>query len=239
MFQTEKQVKLKMSFLILFAVATLLVSAMPGSADIVLPRIGGDQRMHSVAPMIMPEITFDGTNVVVLDEIGNDWVTLTGSERPVMWPLMGDNEFDPAAVWYDALTDNAYNWQYGWDSAAFNPALLPEGGKIWIEVLSQSTGLSTYDRNNNYAPIFGTDGSSNRWMWIETMAHNAYTVEPEFDDWQATYLVYIGDEITGDPLAGYGSDIVTLTWTSVPEPATLGLMMTGFIQLLRKRRKNQ
>jgi len=136
------------------------------------------------------------------------------------------------------LDGTAYNWQYGWDSAVFNPALLPAGGKIWIEVLSQSVGLSTYDRNNAYAPIFGTDGSSNKWMWSETMAHNAYTVEPGIGEWSATYLVYIGDAITGAALAGYGSETVTLTWTSVPEPATLSIMLTGFAYLLRQRRKH-
>jgi len=234
MFQEKTQHK---SVLTLITAAVILELASSAMAVIVTPRIGGAQRRHDVAPMIMPEITFDGTNVIVLDEEGNDWATLTGADRPVMWPLMGTDEFDPTAAWYNPLNDMAYNFQYGWDSAAFNPALLPEGGKIWIELLSQSPGLSTYDKNNAYVPIFGTDGSSNIWMWSETMAHNVYTVEPQFAQWSATYLVYIGDATTGAALAGYGSDTVTLTWTSVPEPATLSFMMTGIFYLIRKNRK--
>jgi hypothetical protein len=211
-----------------------LTSASPALAAYVTPRIGGAQRMHMVAPMIMPEITIVGSDVVVLDEAGNDWTTLTGADRPVMWPLEGTDAFDPASVWYSALNGTAYNWQYGWNNAGFNPALLPAGGKIWLEMLSQSDGLKTYDRNAGYAPIFGTDGASTIWKWSETMAHNAYTVTPGIGEWSATYLVYIGDEITGEAIAGFGSATVTLTWTSVPEPATLGLMMAGLIYLRRK-----
>ena len=44
------------------------------------------------APMIMPEITFDGTNVVVLNMMGNHWTALTGTNRPcARWRLGGDS----------------------------------------------------------------------------------------------------------------------------------------------------
>lgn len=234
MFQVQRKSQPTVFFLALIAAAVLLESAAPVMAAYVTPRIGGAQRKHDVAPMIMPEITIVGSDVVVLDEAGNAWATLTGANRPVMWPLVGTDAFDPASAWYSALNGMAYNWQYGWDSAAFNPALLPAGGKIWLEVLTQSDGLKTYDRNAGYAPIFGTDGASNKWKWSETMAHNAYTVEPGIGEWSATYLIYIGDEITGEAMAGFGSATVMLTWTSVPEPATLGLMMAGVIYLRRK-----
>jgi len=222
-------------------IAIVLISTISTFAAYVTPKIGGAQRTHVVAPMIMPEITFDGTNVVVLDANGNDWVTLTGENRPVLCPLVPPDEFEPNKMWYSALNGKAYNWQYGWANAALDQSLLPAGSKIWLEVLSQSEGLKTYDRNNNYAPIFGTDGTSNIWKWYETMSmsHNAYTITPSYRELSATYVVYLGDAVTGAALAGFGSDTVTLTWTSIPEPATLGLMGIGIVYLLCQKRKHQ
>jgi hypothetical protein len=222
----------------LILVGLVLIDTTVAPAAYVTPRIGGAQRMHTVAPMIMPEINFDGTNVTVLDEMGNDWVTLEGNARPVMWPLQGTDQFEPGKPWYSALNGKAYNWQYGWTVADNLSGMLPAGGWVWIEESSQSEGLDVYDRYaNSYAPIFGAAGSSNIWKWNEnqTMAHNAYTVTPQYAEWSVNYRIYIGDITTGADM-GYGSDIVTLTWASVPEPATLTLMGMGIVSLLVKKR---
>jgi len=221
-------------------IAILAVSALPALAAYVTPRIGGDQRKHDVAPMIMPEITFDGTNIAVLDAVGNEWETLEGNSRPILWPLEGSDEFEPNKPWYSALNGKAYNWQYGWSNAALDQGLIPAGAKIWIEVLEQSEGLKTYDRySNSYAPIFGTDGSSNKWRWYEnmSMSHNAYAVDPAYEEWYAAYRVYIGDATTGAALEGYGSSEVTLTWTSVPEPTSAAIIGIGAGILALTRRK--
>jgi hypothetical protein len=222
-----------------FLTVAILTAVLSISADAyVIPQRGGGTISGTIAPMIMPEITFDGTNIVVLDAVGNDWVTLTGSNRPLMRTLTGTDALDPAAMWYSSLNGKAWNWQYGWANGSLNQSLIPTGDKIWIELLSQSDGLKIYDRNNNYAPIFGTDGSSNIWKWNEamSMSHNAYTVAPSVADWSATYKVYIGDAVTGAPIAGFGSDTATLTWTSTPEPATLGIMGMGLVYLVRQKR---
>lgn len=226
---------------VFIAIAITAVNILPAYAAYVTPRIGGDQRKHDVAPMIMPEITFDGTNIAVLDEMGNPWVTLTGQARPILWPLEGTDEFEPGKPWYNALNGKAYNWQYGWSNAALDQGLIPAGSKIWLEVLSQSDGLKTYDRNNYYVPIFGTDGASNKWRWYESMSmsHNAYTVAPSIGEWFATYKVYIGDATTGAALAGYGSDTVTLTWTSIPEPTTIAILGIGAVCLLHKKYRRE
>jgi len=223
------------------SIVLVLVNVKPVDAY-VTPKIGGAQRTHMVAPMIMPEIAIVGTNVVVQDMMGMPWMTLTGNDRPVMWPLQGTDAFDPAAVYYNALNGKAYNFQYGWaPEAGLAAALLSTGGKIWIELIDQNEGLKTYDRNNNSVPIFGTNGASNIWKFNEgmSMSHNYYTVTPGYGEWFATYKVYLGDATSGAAISGYGYDTVTLTWTSIPEPATLTLMGTGLVYLLGSRRKRR
>jgi hypothetical protein len=221
--------------LAILAVATLTLST-PASAY-VTPKIGGAQ-VSGMNLMIMPEITIVGTNVVVEGMMG-PWMTLMGDSRPVLRPLDNGQTFDPAAVYYNALNGKAYNYQYGWAPADGLGSLIPTGNKIWIEVLSQTAGLKTYDRNNNSVPIFGTDGAPNIWKFNEmmSMSHNYYTVTPGIGEWSATYKVYIGDATTGAALAGYVSQTVDLTWTSIPEPATLAILGTGFVCLLRKKAK--
>jgi hypothetical protein len=206
----------------------------------VTPQIGGGTVDQNFAPMIMPIIDFSNSNIQVLDMMGNHWTTRTWANSPVMRPLTG-NTLDPSKTYYNALNGMAWNWQYGWDSSGFNPSLVPAGDKIFIEMLSQSPGLSTYDKMHSYAPIFGTGTSSNIWMWDPTMgmAHNAYTVTPGYGNWSATYKVYIGDATTKAAIAGYGSDTVTLTWTSIPEPATMALMGAGIVYVLGSRRKHK
>jgi hypothetical protein len=221
------------------SIILVLVSVTPAAAY-VTPQIGGGQ--VGTASMIMLDIQISGTNVVVLDTFGNPWTALTGADRPVLRPLTGTDAFNPVGTaYYNALNGKAYNWQYGWGNELFaQGSPLPTGSKIWLELITQSDGLNTYARNS-YTSIFGTGGTSNIWKWNEMMgmSHNAYTATPGYGDWSATYTVYLGDATTGAALSGYGSDTVTLTWTSIPEPATLTLMGTGLAYLLGFRRKHQ
>ncbi len=225
------------------SIVLVLVNAIPASAY-VTPGRGGGTFNDSNVPMIMPEITIVGTNIVVTKPDGSDWETLAGVNRPIMRTLKAGEQLDSANVpLYNALNGTAWNWQYGWANGSLDRSLIPTGSKIWIEVLEQSPGLKTYDRNsaNFYVPIFGTDGRPNIWRWYETMSmsHNAYTVTPGVGEYYATYKVYIGDATTGAALPNYGYDTVTLTWTSIPEPATMALMGTGLAYLLGSRRKHR
>ena len=107
---------------------------------------------------------------------------------------------------------------------------------IWIEVLSQSEGLKTYqavgkfgvnadnsqtvDPNaHGYTGIFGTDGSSTKWKWDYGMDHNIYVVSWDTiaagQEYFATYDVYVGDSL-GNKIGA--STTETWTWQA---PATV------------------
>lgn len=171
-------------------------------------------------------------------------------------------EYDPAQPWA-VLQDSAFSRQLGWWAGTGSaPALLQSSiesvygtdASIWIESLSQSTGLETYlaigrygvSSDNTmtvdpaahaYTGIFGTDGSSTRWNWDYQMDHNTYAVPwahlaPDAQ-FTATYRVYVGDAFGNELAAATGaSTLETWTWKApavmpVPEPTTFALMMAG------------
>jgi len=156
-------------------------------------------------------IDFDGTNVSA--ELDTETI-------PSPLPLRAfDETYEPPA---DVLNGKAYNDQYGWlADGIFSP---PAGTAFWVETLDATPGLEVYEGGmrpmrdmHTYAPILGTDGSSLRWKWSGAMTHNWYAAS-EFGDYSARYVVYIGDEITGEPVDGYGSDVVSLNWIHTEDP---------------------
>jgi hypothetical protein len=191
----------------------------------VTPKIGGDQIGHSQAPMIMPEIFFDGVGVRVVDANGLPWPAFAWSRAPVLRPLSPPNAFEPNKPWA-VLTDKAYNFQYGWDSALLDNITypFPAGSAIWIQVLRQSPELSVYFKDGGYAPLFGTpDAAGNPspdiWTWDKRMRHNTYAVPDTFyGRLSGDYKVYLGDAVTGEEFVDaegqplYESSIVTLRW---------------------------
>ena len=55
-----------------------------------------------------------------------------------------------------------------------------------------------------------------------------------------TDKVYLGDATTGAAIAGFGSDTVTFTWSSIPEASDAQTLMgTGLAYLLGYRRKHK
>jgi len=191
----------------------------------VKPKIGGDQIGHTQAPMIMPEIFFDGVGIRVVDANGLPWPVSAWSRAPVLRPLSPPNAFEPNQPWA-VLIGKAYNFQYGWDSALLDDVTypFPPGSAIWIKVLRQSPELSVYFKDSGYAPLFGTpDAAGNPspdiWMWDKRMRHNAYAVPDTFyGRLSGDYKVYLGDAATGEEFVDaegqplYESSVVTLRW---------------------------
>jgi hypothetical protein len=213
---------------LVIAISLVFLATLSASADFVLPKIGGAQETHVTAPMKHVDIMFDGTDVTLhLDDI---------VPTPHLRPLVPPNEFDPEEPWC-VLCDKAYNFQY-----AFNPGgliTLPSGGGIWVERLFQDQALEVYLRppmftsGDTWPRLFAQDGD--RWQWTSgKMQHNAYAVlNPLESVYTASYRVYIGDCATGEPLAGYGSEDVTLVWTATPapEPSSVALVVMGLASL--------
>jgi hypothetical protein len=191
----------------------------------VTPKIGGSQVTGIQAPMLMPEIWFDGQSIHVTDEYGGPWDIFAWLQSPYLRPLVEPNQFDPSASW-KVLIGKAYNYQYGWDSGLLDTTTypFPPGSAVWVKVLNQSPELESYYKDGGYAPIFGTPDvcgipSPDIWLWNKGMRHNAYAVADSFyGRLFADYKVYLGDATTGAELVepngspAYGSALVTFNW---------------------------
>lgn len=199
----------------------------PAQAAYVTPQMGGGQTGMIGAPMKHTDILFDGQNI----SLHVDDTVAT----PMLRPLDAPDEFDPAQPW-SVLVDKAYNFQHAWNPGGF--ITLPSGAGIWIERLAADDGLEAFLRppafsgGSQWPKVLATDGD--RWKWSGAMQHNAYAVlNPTESHYEATYLVYIGDAITGAPLQGYGSAQVTWEWTAtpVPEPSSVLLLALGALAI--------
>jgi hypothetical protein len=200
------------------AVVTLTWTVDP--VIVVKPARGGG--LESNAPMIHVDLFYDYA--------GNEMrATLdTSYGVPKLQPLPAGYVFDSRSN-YSVLGGKAYNFQYAWNPTA--GWLPPSGAAVWIECLSASPGLETYDGPGNkmispprsYAPIFGTAGSATNWLWYGQMAHNSYAIlNPSSSVVSARYCVFFGDAVTGsrEAYADYQDTIVTLTWTVDPTPTS-------------------
>lgn len=138
-----------------------------------------------------------------------------------------------------ALDDQYYTDQFGWAlDGIVNPGL---GNSIWIEMTSQSDGLSTYDGGmrmmipmQTFNPIFGTSNSSSSWQWDGMMQHNWYSAS-ELGDYEASYRIYIGDSM-GNEASGYTETNVTINLRAVPTPSSLALLGMGSLIATRRKR---
>lgn len=176
----------------------------------VTPQIGGGQvGLGGSIDMIHISVKLSSNTVVVTPESGTS----------LLRPLEEPDEFDSEQSW-GVLGTKAYNFQYGWLADNSGGDFPPIGAWFWIEQISATPGLEVYQRppaSPSYDPIFGTAGASTRWYWSGVMSHNVYAVQdPSLSLYEADYRVYIGNEVTGEPLPGYTAADVTLRFNATP-----------------------
>jgi hypothetical protein len=152
------------------AVVGLTIGLLPGAARAANPQLGGEMK-HIFITLFAPNQT--------LYHLIQD-----GADERVMLYDYGETYAGDAAV----LNGTHYAARYGWlPDGNWN---IPAGRGIFIVPLSQSPGLRVYGQDD-FAPIFGTDGSDPVWAWDTTMVHNWYAVD-QCGWYQATYEVYVG-----------------------------------------------
>ena len=160
----------------------------------------------------------------------------TTSENPIEMLRFSGETYDGAA---GSLDDMYYSDQYGWIlDGLVDPGL---GNTIWIELVSQTAGLQTYEGGRRmmidvqtFDPIFGTDGSDAAWQWSGMMTHNWY-VASELGDYEATYSIYVGDS-EGNAVDGFNAGEITLNLRAVPAPGTLAVLGFGVLGAARRKR---
>ena len=195
-------------------------------------------------PMTMLNITLGAGNVLAIQDLSTKSPFNTVPPTyPVLSAVANTGTFDPAKPWA-VLNGTAYSRRLGWNpgsgmnAAAIQAAFGPNAG-IWIEKISSSDGLQTFQAvgsygvnanntttidpsANGYAPIFGTSGSSTKWKWDYMMDHNANAVPAAYvtapnQHFSATYRLYIGDA-AGNDIAPSAATTTTWGWTG---PASL------------------
>lgn len=263
--------KIKNSLIVPVLAVTTLGHATSASAQYATP--------PSWMPMTMLVVSFDTTSqkLGVVDQItqppkgpGGIYpsypVKLGINTNSMGMPDLAATTFanyDPAQPW-SVLQNSAFSRQLGWWAGSGTSAATLRANveatygmsaSIWIDSISQSTGLETYlavgrygvnvnntttvdPVANGYSGIFGTAGSSTKWQWDYKMDHNTYSVA--WTDlvpnqiYSADYKVYIGDSSGNEIAAATGaSTMETWRWQApavvpaVPEPETYAMMMAG------------
>ena len=132
-----------------------------------------------------------------------------------------------------------YSDQYGWIlDGIVDPGA---GNSLWIELVSQTDGLETYEGGRRmmidvqtFNPIFGTDSSATNWQWSGMMTHNWYAAE-SLGEYEATYSIYVGDS-AGNAVDGFTAGEVTLNFRAVPTPGSLAFVAMGTVFASRRKR---
>jgi len=172
-------------------------------------------------PMTMLDISFDATTNKLAIVPTTFAAPLSTNTNMMGAPTAGIAGFDPAQP-YAVLNSTAFSRRFGWNdanemtAAAILPAVQAYYGpnaNIWIQSLSQSPGLNTYqaigadglEMSNTYRLIFGYNTSDpKKWKWDGMMDHNTNAVafssliKPN-QFFSAYYKIYVGDA-TGNEL---------------------------------------
>jgi beta-lactam-binding protein with PASTA domain len=168
-------------------------------------------------------------------------------------PAPGIADFDPAQSWSvlnGTAFSRRLGWNDPNEGDTTGNAILDKvrayygtGANIWIESLAKSPGLNNYlavghygvNANGSlvvdllnpsgipYSPIFGTAGSSSKWLWDGIMDHNTNAVPFSYLNtpnqiFSADYRIYVGDPSGNELLVDKNGNAVasaatTTTWS--------------------------
>jgi hypothetical protein len=223
-----------------------------------MPLLAASGRAYSLPPdwdpMLMLNVTLNASNQLAV-QTTTDVIPLTIA--PGAYDSTNQTydlsvvSFDPAQP-YAVLNSTAYSRVLGWydegtdnvpggDDFYHTYAAQLSGNYLWIEKTGGSPEVKTYtvtedqtgDPGTPYTPIFGTSGSSMKWLWDGYMDHNAYAValadiNSANQLFTATYHLYIGD-MNGNPVSGYGDTTTTWSWhgPAVPVVPAPGIALTN------------
>ena len=146
---------------------------------------------------------------------------------PQLTPMLVSNpgdSFDPADPWFAALDASAqgasFSRRYGFMMASMSDPL-PANTQMWIRKLAGPADLKIYNYSSSapkmFAPVFGTDGTTNAVYWNGNMWHPVVTAPPGTNNYAATFEVYLVDTTTGQEVAGSSSGVLTFNWTNVSD----------------------
>jgi len=180
--------------------------------------------------MVMPMVSYSAAR-------GSISVMMPG-EAPQLTPLLVSNPsdgFDPSAPWFGLLDPSARGWafsrRYGFDMDPMSDPL-PANTQMWIRKLPGPADLKVYNYLSSpptFAPVFGTDGTTNAVYWSGLMWHPVVAAPPGTNNYTAMFEVFLLDTTTGQEVANSSSGPLTFNWTDISDGRP-GLNITQGVQ---------
>jgi hypothetical protein len=170
--------------------------------------------------MAMPMVSYSAANGAIS--------VMMPDAVPQLTPLLVSNpsdSFDLADPWFTLLDPSAqgaaFSRRYGFTMGSSSDPL-PANTQIWIRKLSGPADLKIYNYSassipKTFAPVFGTDGTTNAVYWSGMMWHPVVAAPAGTNGYTATFEVYLLDTTTGQEVAGSSSGALTFTWTNQPD----------------------
>lgn len=186
--------------------------------------------LHSVSAADLSAVPMQGGMVMPMfhyDAEHSHLHVMLDPAVPQLTPLLVSNpgdDFNPADPWFQALSPSresrSFSRRYGFVMDAMSDPL-PAGMQIWIRKLSSSEGLSVYRYSNTepkvFAPIFGTEGSTNALHWNGMMFHPTFTAPAGTNSHSAVFEAYLVNVETGAEITGSSTGTFTFEFTNLPD----------------------
>jgi len=204
----------------IFLAAVMFVAGASGASAAVLTQVPVQNYGEGTEEwMLMPEVSYHSASDTI--------TVLMPVPVPQLTPLLvsnpGDN-FDPADPWFGALDPGAggasFSRRYGFTMSKTTDTV-PSTRQIWIRKLSGPAELKFFRYRDTspkmFDPVFGTDGTTNKFLWNRMMFHPVVSAPPGTNDLAATFEVYLVDTATGMEVAGSSSGPLAFDWTNVSD----------------------